>query len=407
MKKIAIVVQRYGLEVNGGAELHARLLAEELNKSNLVEVFTTCALDYDLWEDYYKEGIDLINEVKVHRFNSAKKDFSKFITLRNYVQKIKNYFDKKRTLFNFIYLEVKSLRYRFFNFNKWLEVQGPFSRDLINHIKKEKKNHDVFIFFTYLYYPTNIGINFVKEKSILIPTAHDEEVFYFSCYQKLFSKPKVILYNTTSEKELVEKTYPITKTKKNEILGIGIKYPNITDKIRPLKDNYFVYVGRISDGKNCQEMILSFLRYIEENPNNNLKLVLIGKNELRDNYKSTHLVFTGFIPEEEKNNYIVHSEALIIPSKFESLSLVTLEAMCLGKPIIGNQNCEVIKNHIEKSSCGFLYNNYDEFSDSIHKILKLTLSEKDNLAQNGKKYVDDNYNWDKINAKLTKVISLF
>ena len=51
MKKIAIVVQRYGLEVNGGAELHARLLAEELNKSNLVEVFTTCALDYDLWED--------------------------------------------------------------------------------------------------------------------------------------------------------------------------------------------------------------------------------------------------------------------------------------------------------------------------------------------------------------------
>ena len=54
-KKIAIVVQRYGNEVNGGAELHARQLAEQLNKQYNLEVLTTTALDYDPWENYYEE----------------------------------------------------------------------------------------------------------------------------------------------------------------------------------------------------------------------------------------------------------------------------------------------------------------------------------------------------------------
>ncbi len=49
--KLAIVVQRYGRAINGGAELHARYLAEHLARHAEVEVLTTCASDYVSWRN--------------------------------------------------------------------------------------------------------------------------------------------------------------------------------------------------------------------------------------------------------------------------------------------------------------------------------------------------------------------
>ena len=49
--KIAVVVQRYGADINGGAELHARYIAEHLARHVEVEVLTTCARDYITWAE--------------------------------------------------------------------------------------------------------------------------------------------------------------------------------------------------------------------------------------------------------------------------------------------------------------------------------------------------------------------
>ena len=43
--RLAFVIQRYGTEVSGGAELHCRWLAERLARRHEVEVFATRALD--------------------------------------------------------------------------------------------------------------------------------------------------------------------------------------------------------------------------------------------------------------------------------------------------------------------------------------------------------------------------
>ena len=43
-RKLAFVVQRYGLEVNGGAELLSRQLVEHLQQQYDIEVLTTKAI---------------------------------------------------------------------------------------------------------------------------------------------------------------------------------------------------------------------------------------------------------------------------------------------------------------------------------------------------------------------------
>jgi hypothetical protein len=47
--KVALVVQRYGPEVHGGAETLARRMAELLAEHVELEVLTTCAIDYLTW----------------------------------------------------------------------------------------------------------------------------------------------------------------------------------------------------------------------------------------------------------------------------------------------------------------------------------------------------------------------
>ena len=51
MTRLAIGVHRYGEEVGGGAEAHARAIGIRLADEVDVTVLTTCALDYRTWAD--------------------------------------------------------------------------------------------------------------------------------------------------------------------------------------------------------------------------------------------------------------------------------------------------------------------------------------------------------------------
>ena len=66
--KLAVVAQRYGADINGGAELHARYIAERLARHAEVEVVTTCARDYVSWRNELPPGLEHVNGVPVRRF---------------------------------------------------------------------------------------------------------------------------------------------------------------------------------------------------------------------------------------------------------------------------------------------------------------------------------------------------
>lgn len=386
MKKVCFVVQRYGIEVNGGAELHCRQYAERLVEKYNVEVLTTCAVDYVTWRNEYSKGTDIINGVTVRRFP--------VVNERN--QKEFDKISQKAFSSN----STRNIQL------KWMEEQGPFSIGLIEYIRNNQSKYDVFFFMTYLYYSTFHGIQQVPDKSILIPTAHDEPPIYLSIFQEIFPLPKAIFFNTVEEKTFVDNLFN-TANIASDIGGVGVDIPDcingkqIIEKFK-LEQPYIVYVGRIDESKGCGKLFEYFMKYKKET-SNNLKLVLVGKTVMEIPNEES-IISLGFVSDEDKFAIIQESELLVLPSQYESLSMVVLEALSLSKPILVNGMCEVLKGHCIKGNCGLYYTDYEEFRESLtYMIDNHNISSK--MGKLGKDYQQKNYDWAVILEKLDRLIA--
>ena len=385
-KKILFVVQRYGLEVNGGSEAYCRQVAEKLSEMYDVSVLTTCAEDYVTWKNEYNEGTEIINNVTVIRKKVKKPRSQKeFLEI---MEKLNN--EKEN-------IELGE---------KWEEAQGPYSPDLINFLEENKNNYECFIFMTYLYYSTYFGIKIAPQKSILIPTAHDEPTIYYKIFEEVFKIPKTILYLTETEKRFVQNKFK-NENIYSDVIGVGIdineNVPDIDLKERfGIKDDYMVYIGRIDESKGCKEMFGYFKKY-KKIYKNNLKLVLAGKKTM-EIPKNEDIIELGFISETEKINLLKKCKLLVLPSQYESLSLSTLEAMYFSKPVLLNGKCEVLKDHVILSNGGLYYENKWEFIETLDYLIRNSkIAER--MGENGRKYIDNNYRWDTIMKKLRKVIN--
>lgn len=380
--RIALVNQRYGLEVNGGSEYYTRKLAEHLQEKYEIEILTTTALDYRTWENYYKPGVERIDGITVRRFQ---------------VQHIRE--PRKMSLYWRIAKFIPPLRK--YGEKKWIEAQGPYAPELVYYIEEHRNEYDWIVFVTYLYYHTAFGAPAAAEKAVLLPTAHDEPYIHLRIFKKVFEKAAGLVYLTYEEKKMVESFFSVSN-KPNCIAGTGIDLPLNINSLAyrqkfGVKGKYLIYVGRIDESKGCGEMFQIFRTYKTEYPDSELKLILMGK-AMMDIPEDADIVYQGFVSEEDKFNGMNDAVALWLPSKFESLSLAVLEAMALGVPVIVNGQCEVLKGHCERSRAGFAYLND---AQAIEEIRELEMEkERSEMSLRAKKYIEENYSWSGVAEKL-------
>jgi len=389
-KKIAMVVQRYGLEVNGGAELECRLYAERLTPYYDVTVLTTCAIDHYTWSNEYASGEEIINGVRVLRFPTDQ--------------------ERNMQVFSEIHGRILAGNCTRQEEIEWMREQGPVSTKLIEYIKRSQDVYSTFVFMTYLYYLTFYGLPVVGKKSVLIPTAHDEPPIYLSVFKDVFAQPKAIFYNTLSEQLFVHQLFK-NENIRSEIGGAGVDLPAKIDtsdfRTRyKLENPYMVYVGRIEEGKGCHELFELLDRYNKRRQKNGEKpfdLVMVGKPAMKiPERKYIHSL--GFVSENDKYAAIKESEFLVLPSHFESLSIVVLEAFRLVKAVLVNGNCEVLRDHCTISNGGLYYKTPDEFNVYIDYLLahpEIRLQ----MGMNGRVYQKKYYSWDIIIAKLCDLIN--
>lgn len=384
-KKIAIINQRYGLEVNGGSELYSRQIAERLIAKYDVEVLTSCAVEYVKWSNYYKEGVETINGVTVRRFKTVHERIPKiFSALDSYMLSNPD-------------ADVETS-------DKWIENMGPYCPELVEYVDEHQDEYEAIIVVTYLYYTAVKSIVRIKDKAIFIPTAHQEPFIHFDMYKKVFGAADAFVFLTDEEKDLVHAIFH-NEDVPYEVMGVGVDVPAQVDSGRFKKkynlDEYIIYVGRIDEGKDCPRLFKYFLEYKKRNKNN-LKLVLMGK-AVCDIPKSPDIISLGFVSDEDKFDGIKGAKALILPSKFESLSISVLEAMTLSIPVIVNGICDVLKGHCVKSNGGLYYKNYFEFEGCVNYMLEHP-EEYKMLCANARKYVEDYFQWDDIMKKFDRII---
>ncbi len=420
--KIAFVIQRYGGEILGGSEYHCRLIAERLAGRHQVEVLTTCARDYITWKNEYPEGEDRIRGVTVRRFaNDRERDIASFNEYSDWI-------------FHNDHSPADEA--------EWLKRQGPWSPGLQSYLEQHHRSYNALIFFTYLYAPTVLGLKVDPARSILVPTAHDEPAIRLGMYRDVFSAPASIAYNTTVERGFLKQLFSIT-AKLEETVGCGVELPpsqrhDVTtgaqsneprdddDRSEEIGTNgnnevgsrlssrgavfrrrhrlygpLVLYGGRIDPGKGCEELIDYFNTYAESE--GDASLVLMGM-KLMPIPDAPHIRFAGLLSETERFEALEAATVVVVPSPFESLSLLALESFSIGTPVLANARSEVVMDHCQRSNGGLYYANRDEFRECL-RLLVQDAHLRAALGRNGRDYVRTNYRWDVIMGKYDRLIA--
>ena len=431
--KLAFIIQRYGAEVLGGSEQLCRLLAERLTAQHDVEVLTTCARDYVTWKNEYPEGVDRIRGVAVRRFaNAGTRDIEAFNTYSEWI-------------YNNPHSRADEL--------EWLKQQGPWCPSLIEHLKQHHGQYDVLVFFTYLYAPTVLGLEIVPGRSVLVSTAHDEPSIRLEIFKDVFSKPAALCYLTESERQFVQDEFrerPLLE----EVTGVGVDipqhnpYPRMpapaaadgdndeeapaateqADGVAPADDEessagdfpahllargavfrrrhrlygpIALYGGRIDPGKGCEELLEYFGTYVSGG--GEATLALMGA-KLMSLPEEPYVRFAGLLSDRERLQALEAATVVICPSPYESLSLLALEALAVGTPVLANARSAVLVEHCVRSNGGLYYADRDEFVECLTLLIR-DARMRAAMGRNGRDYIRQNYRWDVVLGKYERIFA--
>ncbi len=278
---------------------------------------------------------------------------------------------------------------------EWVRQQGPYTPALIEFIEANVRAYDFFVFVPYLYYTTFFGVRTVPERAILIPAAHDEPYLKFEIYRSLMRLPRGIVYLSPEERDLVRRRCD-NDWLPSCVVGMGVESPG---QVEPtafrqrygLDAPFVLYVGRITPAKGCDRLFEHFIAFRHQEPERDLKLVLVGASVM-DIPSRPDVVYLGRVSESDKFSAMAAAEVLIMPSKYESYSIVVLEAMSVGTPVLVNGNCGVLRQHCLRSQAGLYYADRDSFAIGLEVLLR-NPALRQRMGTNGRAYVRSNYTW--------------
>jgi glycosyltransferase involved in cell wall biosynthesis len=350
LPRVAVVVQRYGAEVNGGAEVLARRVAGLLAGAADVTVLTTRALDYRTWADHFPAGEDRVEGVRVLRFGVPE--------------------PRDPAAFDRLAPRAYAAPHDLGLGAEWMAAQGPRAPGLVDHLRVHGTDYDVVVFVTYLYATTADAIGLVADRAILVPTLHDEPPARLALFDRVFDAARLLVFSTPEERELAGARFGVGDDRAR-VVGGAIDPPPPSDPARaPVAGGrpYALCLGRVDASKGVLDLIAMHRRYRAARPDG-LDLVLMGGG---DGALPTApwLHRTGYVAEQVKHDALAGAAVVVVPSAYESLSFAQLEAWSHGRPTLANAASPVLEGQSRRSGGGLWYRDPDEYAAMLDLLAR-------------------------------------
>lgn len=310
------------------------------------------------------------------------------------------------------------------NVKNKLTIDTP--RELKSYLKNNINNFDIVHIHEHRHSLAILTHKYANKNNIpYILHAHGSVLPFFQkeklkeIFDKLWGFDILYDANKVIAETEVEKSQYIKMGVKEELIEIVPTGVELKDfECLPQKGNFrlkyditpneklILFLGRINKIKGLDLLIKAF----DKINNDNVKLAIVGgdygfKQELDQLIQEFNLenkvIFPGVLIDDAKKEALVDCDLFVIPSRYESFGVSTLEAMACEKPIVMTKNNH-IHNWIEDNAgltCDF--NEY-ELAECIEKLLNdYELSKR--FGKTGKKLINEKYNWDKIEKEMEQV----
>ena len=368
---IAFVVQRYGAEVAGGAEGLCRDTARALVRAGEdLTVYTTTARDYLSWEPFYPPGNWVDDGVAVRRFAVDPPDPARAADLVRHLGLVPG--DPERE-------------------GEWAKAQGPVSRDMLRALRGAE--HQAVVCWTYLYATSQLAMPLVRDRAVLVPLAHEEPMLRFDLTRGVIRVARALAFMTPEERQLVEDTAGVEGTP-GVVVGAGLDPAPDGDagrarRARALPERFALYLGRVDAAKGVDALIRAHAGYREAG--GPLGLVLAGR-EAPGMRIPDWVTTTGFIGDDERADLLDAAEVVVLPSPYESLSLVALEAWRAGRPTLGNARAQVVAGQTARSGGGLLYTGPVTYGRQLNRLADHPRERRD-MGDSGRRFAAG-WTWD-------------
>ena len=209
----------------------------------------------------------------------------------------------------------------------------------------------------------------------------------------IYNFPNLKAFNPDKKNGILGKEYAQNKiviyegavSRKRGLDKFLLALPKVRETVLDVK---FLVVGKLFDTGDFEKWIDDYLK----------------KQKLNANFE-----MIGQKPHEEVVNYINISNVGIIlfqPTHYNNLiglPLKLFEYMACGKPVVAS-NFPEIRKVVKEADCGILVDptDVDEIADAILYLLEHP-EEAKRMGENGRRAVEEKYNWDKMEEKLLEL----